>query len=181
MSTTVTYPAWAERVQAVTKEHFLDAYEREHETTMKVLRAYPPDKLDFRPHPRSNTARDLAWTFVLERNLATAVFNDAFANGIPAGSTPPPPPESWDELLATLEKAHREFGDLVRGMSEEELSAKVHFMLAPKTLGLVPRLWFAWYLLHDQIHHRGQFSVYLRMAGGKVPSIYGPSADEPWF
>ena len=29
----------------------------------------------------------------------------------------------------------------------------------------------------DQIHHRGQFSIYLRMAGGKVPSIYGPSAD----
>jgi len=24
-------------------------------------------------------------------------------------------------------------------------------------------------------------SVYLRMAGGKVPSIYGPSADEPWM
>jgi hypothetical protein len=26
-----------------------------------------------------------------------------------------------------------------------------------------------------------QFSIYLRMADGKVPSIYGPSADEPWF
>ena len=33
--------------------------------------------------------------------------------------------------------------------------------------------------LHDQIHHRGQFSVYLRLAGAKVPSIYGPTADEP--
>ena len=35
-------------------------------------------------------------------------------------------------------------------------------------------------MLWDQIHHRGQLSVYLRMAGGSVPSIYGPSADEPW-
>lgn len=33
----------------------------------------------------------------------------------------------------------------------------------------------------DSVHHRGQFSVYLRLAGGKVPSIYGPSADEPWM
>ena len=32
----------------------------------------------------------------------------------------------------------------------------------------------------DQVHHRGQFSVYLRMAGGKVPSITVPPADEPW-
>ena len=38
-----------------------------------------------------------------------------------------------------------------------------------------------WFLLHDQIHHRGQFSIDLRMADGKVPSIYGPTADEPWF
>ena len=30
-------------------------------------------------------------------------------------------------------------------------------------------------------HHRGQVSVYSRMAGAKVPSIYGPSADEPWM
>jgi uncharacterized damage-inducible protein DinB len=36
-------------------------------------------------------------------------------------------------------------------------------------------------MLCDQIHHRGQFSVYLRMADGKVPSIYGPSLDEPWM
>jgi uncharacterized damage-inducible protein DinB len=29
------------------------------------------------------------------------------------------------------------------------------------------------------IHHRGQLSAYLRPMGAKVPSIYGPSADEP--
>ena len=33
-------------------------------------------------------------------------------------------------------------------------------------------------LLHT-IHHRGQLSTYLRPMGGKVPSIYGGSADEP--
>jgi uncharacterized damage-inducible protein DinB len=31
----------------------------------------------------------------------------------------------------------------------------------------------------DLVHHRGQMSVYIRLAGGKLPSIYGPSADEP--
>ena len=34
--------------------------------------------------------------------------------------------------------------------------------------------------LFDAIHHRGQLSIYVRlMAGGRVPSIYGPSADDP--
>ena len=54
---------------------FLEAYEREHEITMRVLRAYPTDKLELRPHPRSKTARELAWIFVLERGLGTRVWN----------------------------------------------------------------------------------------------------------
>ena len=36
-----------------------------------------------------------------------------------------------------------------------------------------------WGMLFDAIHHRGQLSTYLRPMGGKVPSIYGPSADDP--
>jgi uncharacterized damage-inducible protein DinB len=36
---------------------------------------------------------------------------------------------------------------------------------------------FLWFILFDAIHHRGQLSAYLRPMGGKVPSIYGPSAD----
>jgi uncharacterized damage-inducible protein DinB len=31
--------------------------------------------------------------------------------------------------------------------------------------------------LRHSIHHRGQLSSYARAMGGKVPQIYGPSAD----
>jgi uncharacterized damage-inducible protein DinB len=41
----------------------------------------------------------------------------------------------------------------------------------------MPRQGLAWMLMLDAIHHRGQLSTYLRPMGGKVPSIYGPSAD----
>ena len=50
---------------------------------------------------------------------------------------------------------------------------------APRTIGDVPLAQFLWMTLCDQIHHHGQFSIYLRMADGKVPSICGPTADEP--
>jgi len=33
--------------------------------------------------------------------------------------------------------------------------------------------------LLDDIHHCGQFTIYSRMAGARVPQIYGPSRDEP--
>ena len=35
--------------------------------------------------------------------------------------------------------------------------------------------------LNHWYHHRGQLSVYLRLLDVPVPSIYGPSADEPPF
>ena len=162
------------------RQLFLNAYEREHEITMRVLRAYPTDQLELRPHPRAKTARELAWVFVAERGLGTHVMEDAFASGGPSGE-PPAAPESWDEILSALEEAHHQFGDLVRGLSDESLRQTVKFFVGPKTMGDVSRLHFLWFLLHDEIHHRGQFSVYLRMAGGKVPSIYGPSGDEPWM
>jgi uncharacterized damage-inducible protein DinB len=162
------------------KETFLATFDREHATTVKVLRAFPPDQLDLKPSPRSNSARELAWTFVLERGLGKMVWNDAFAEGMPAGEAPKPPQE-MEQILSALESANREYRDLIASASDEELDEKVHFFTAPKTMGEITRHDWIWFLLHDEIHHRGQFSVYLRIAGAKVPSIYGPSADEPWM
>jgi uncharacterized damage-inducible protein DinB len=34
--------------------------------------------------------------------------------------------------------------------------------------------------LNHLIHHRGQLTVYLRLVDVPVPSMYGPTADEPW-
>ena len=162
------------------KQQFLDAYEREHAITMKVLRAFPKDQLDLRPHPKLKTARELAWVLAQERGLGKAVYHNAFKDGVPPGRTTVPAPESWEAILGGVEKAHKELGDLVRSAPDEQLNEKVKFFTGPRTLGDWTRISFLWFLLHDQIHHRGQFSIYLRMAGGKVPSIYGPSADEPW-
>jgi uncharacterized damage-inducible protein DinB len=162
------------------KQQFLASYEREHATTMRVLRAYPTDKLDLRPHPKCKTARELAWMFVLERGLGTRVMNNEFAKGVPSGA-PPSPPESWQDILGALEKAHKDFADLVASIPDDKMFDPVKFFTAPKTLDDIPGLDFLWFLLGDQIHHRGQFSIYLRMADARVPSIYGPSADEKWF
>ena len=35
------------------------------------------------------------------------------------------------------------------------------------------------FVLNHMIHHRGQLSVFMRLLDVPVPSIYGPSADEP--
>jgi uncharacterized damage-inducible protein DinB len=107
------------------------------------------------------------------------VFNNEFPEKM-TGSMPPAP-DSWSDLLGALEKSTADFRQLVASTSEEDLEKKVRFMTGPKQIGEVTRMEWLWFLLHDEIHHRGQFSVYLRMADGRVPSIYGPTADEPWM
>lgn len=162
------------------RDQFLATFDRELATTMKVLRAYPEDQLDLKPSPRSNSARQLAWTFAMECHLGENLWNDAFRSAGMSGEWPQPP-DSWNELLQKVEESMGRWRALVAGASEESLTQTIAFFVAPKTMGEIPRIDVAWMLLHDQIHHRGQFSVYLRIAGAKVPSIYGPSGDEPWM
>ena len=163
------------------RQQFLEAYEREHATTMRVLRAYPPEKADLKPHPKCKSAIELAWIFVQECGLGQAGLHNAFASGNVGGGSAPPMPDKWEDVLAALEVAHVDFRKTFESFSDEQLMQPIKFFGAPKTLVDYPRLTFAWFLLSDQIHHRGQMSVYLRMADGKVPSIYGPTLDEPWM
>lgn len=160
------------------KQQFLDSYEHEHARTMRLLRAFPADKTDLKPHARLRSARELAWVFVMERGLGTQVMSGQFGSAPPSA---PPPAPAWKETLAGLEKAHKEFGDMIREMPDTKLQEPVKFLTGPKHMSDIPRMQFLWFMLSDQIHHRGQLSVYLRLADGKVPSIYGPSGDEPWM
>lgn len=179
--TTAATPASSAAVGAIPspRQQFLDAYEREHAITMRLLRAYPPEQSELRPHAKLKTARELAYIFVQECGLGIAGLNDAFGKGA-TGPSSPPVPEKWEDVLPTLEKAHAEFRKVFESFTDQQLLEPIKFFVGPKTIGDYPRLQFAWFLLSDQIHHRGQLSVYLRMADGKVPSIYGPTADEPW-
>jgi uncharacterized damage-inducible protein DinB len=161
------------------KQQFLQAYDREHETTMKVLRAYPADKLDMQPHPQCRSARDLAWVFVVERGLGMAVYENRLQELL--SGEMPQPPQDWDQLIRTFDDAHQQFRSMIAATPDEELNKEVTFFVGPQKMGEVTRLEWIWFLLHDEIHHRGQFSIYLRMADAKVPSIYGPTADEPWM
>jgi uncharacterized damage-inducible protein DinB len=54
-------------------------------------------------------------------------------------------------------------------------------MVAGNVVSDQPRYIFLRDTLSHLAHHRGQLTVYLRLLGAKVPSLYGPSADEQRF
>lgn len=159
------------------KQRFLRSYERDHATTLKVLKAFPGDKSEFRPHERSSTALKLGWTFVIgELLMLKALRGEKILGG---GS--PPAPDTWGAVLDAFNKGYDDIVVELRDPKNPDLEGTAEFFVAPKQTGEIPIPDFLDFLLDDQIHHRGQLSVYVRMAGGKVPSIYGPSADEAWL
>jgi uncharacterized damage-inducible protein DinB len=161
------------------KTRFLETLEREHERTMRVLRAYPAGQEDFRPHPKMRTAKEVAAPLWLGQSLMVRALTTGFDWSRPP--SPSKPPDTVGGLAEGIEKAHREVVETLNAVDDARLDQTVKFMVAPKTLGDIPTLDFLWFVLLDHVHHRGQFSVYLRASGAKVPGIYGPSADEPWL
>lgn len=161
---------------ATEKDMFLRTLGRESEITLKLLKAFPADKADFKPHVRSRSAKDLAWTFVVEQGLADA----AIKGKVDFSQARPPAPDDFSEVIAAFERAEHETEAKVSATSEDDLNQTLRFPAGPGKMIDLRRFDVLWTTLMDQVHHRGQLSVYLRLAGAKVPSIYGPSADEPW-
>jgi uncharacterized damage-inducible protein DinB len=157
------------------KEKFLQTWEREFQTTLRVLKAYPMTKVDLRPHEGSRSARELAWTFVVVESAIDGVVKEQIEFRKIAR-----PPATLQEIVGTYEKTHNEMVRKVKDLPEEEFDKPVKIPTGPGKMGDVRRGDIFMLMVMDMVHHRGQFSVYLRMAGGKVPSIYGPTADEPW-
>jgi uncharacterized damage-inducible protein DinB len=158
------------------KEQFLSTVAREFPTTMRVLKAFPAGKGDLKPHTKSKSACELAWMFVTEEKASEQALDGAIEFG-----KMPKAPTTIPEVIAAYEKNHAGFIERIKRTPDAELNTTVKFFTAPKQMGDVRKMDILWFMLMDSVHHRGQMSVYLRLADAKVPSIYGPSADEPWM
>lgn len=83
------------------------------------------------------------------------------------------------ELLEAFDKNAAACRAAIAGGSDESFMKPWSLLSGGKTLMTMPKVVVMRnFVLNHIIHHRGQLSVYLRMVGAKVPSIYGPSADE---
>jgi uncharacterized damage-inducible protein DinB len=151
---------------------YLTLRRREFETTLKVLQAYPDDQAQMRPAAKSRTAIELAMTLLNEERVTTTlVETGAVSPSAFAGESP----SSMAAIISAWEHAAAKNDAMVETLSSEDFAGIVDFYGMQIPLGEA-----LWIELLDHIHHRGQFSVYLRLAGAKVPSIYGPTADYAW-
>jgi uncharacterized damage-inducible protein DinB len=155
------------------REYFNECFEAEKPKFVRVLKAVPPDQPEYRPHPRSTSAGDLVWLLASELRDACEVI-DRGEVAFVARPTPPVPEsiEAYEKNAADLEARLAKLGDA-------RWESKAKFLVDGKVVWETSMGDMLFGFLFDAIHHRGQLSSYLRPMGAKVPSIYGPSADDP--
>lgn len=146
----------------------------ERNAFVRVLKAIPNDRSDYRPDPKARTARELAWLFAVEEEALVSLIKDGVVEWKESK-----PPDHVDKIVAAYEKSSTEANDRMERLDDAAWNKKVRFLMDRGGVWEETLDQMVWGFLFDAIHHRGQLSTYLRPMGGKVPSIYGPSADDP--
>jgi len=150
------------------KALFTGFWTNESKTTRNVI-ARVPEGSDYRPDPKSRTAREIAWQIVCEEKMII----DALESG-KAEWAPPPMPATMKEVLEAYEKQREEIAARWDRLTAAQWDGNLEFFGQQR-----PASPMAWSFLFDIVHHRGQITTYLRPMGSTVPQIYGPSGDEP--
>ena len=140
---------------------------------VRVLKAVPQGRLDYRPDPKARTAAELAWMLAVEEAALVTLLD---AGAIEWKETRPP--ARIEEIVSAFERSAASVNERLARLDETGWQKKVKFQLEGGGAWEDTMSAMAWGFLFDAVHHRGQLSTYLRPMGSKVPSIYGPSADE---
>jgi uncharacterized damage-inducible protein DinB len=139
---------------------------------VRVLKALPAGRLDYRPHPKSRSAAELAWVLAAEE----AALLDLLNTGTIDWKEQPPP--GLDQIVGTFERSAAEVNARLEKLDAAGWQKPAKFVMGGQVAWEDTTEQMFWGFLFDAIHHRGQLSTYLRPMGGKVPAIYGPSADD---
>jgi uncharacterized damage-inducible protein DinB len=154
--------------------HLVETYASEINKTASVWSELQDAQLDFAPHRRSSTVRQiLAHQILSERRF--------FAEFI--GLPEPPvetllPPGDAPGVAAYVER----LVGLARARLPALAAGEESFWLAEVPFFDVrrERIWVFWRRVLHTAHHRAQVGLCLRLLEDRVPPTYGPTADVTW-
>ncbi len=155
----------------IVADHLLAALEYEIGTTTSVFAALPADKLTYAPDPKSKTAMALMRHITLE--------DEWLLSGVRDGAFAPMPDDSDACGILTPEDAVARYKERIPKVIAQLKALPADAFTRPVDFfgNVMPAVAILSVVVRHSTHHRGQLSTYLRPMGGKVPSIYGPTAD----
>jgi uncharacterized damage-inducible protein DinB len=164
-------------------EWFLAELDSEAAKTRRVLAEIPEGQREWKPHDRSMAfgyLTDLVANILSWVNLAITL-DELDVAPTSGPSHRPTPIQTIAEAITALDKAVAQAREALQKTDDAHLATSWRLLAGGKVVMEQRR--------HDVVrdtflhssHHRGQMTVYLRLLGARVPSVYGPSADDQQF
>lgn len=156
---------------------FLPEFDQEMATTRRVIERVPSDKGTWKPHQKSFSLAHLTQLVATMPGWITRTVRD---DGINLAGGPGYKDQTTESLLEQFDKHVREAREAIAGADDARFDTTWQLTMGDQVLFTQKRGEGVRQHINHLVHHRGQLTVYLRLLDIPVPSIYGPTADEPW-
>ena len=151
---------------------FQQTMSQEFERFHNVVAALPAARLDFRHDPKSRSAGELVGHLIGHIQDMIELLDDGIIH-----QRMQVPFSSLDDAVTDFDKSYRTLESKLQTVNDDIWARPADFFVGEQSITRAPTQALMWMLFLDSVHHRGQLSTCIRPMGGKVPSIYGPSAD----
>ncbi len=155
----------------------LPEFDQEMATTRRLLERVPSDKAQWKPHPKSFPLGHLAQLVATMPGWVTKTIRDREIN---LATSPGYSFEKTETLLGQFDGHVREAREVLASAKDADFDVMWSLKRGEQVLFSAPRGTVVRQHINHLIHHRGQLTVYLRLVDVPLPSVYGPTADEPW-
>lgn len=158
------------------REYFKAMVEDELPRFTKVFEALPKDKLSYKhpEDPKGKTALELIKTMASEARTFQTILEKGDLDWATVSTDGL---EALEDVKGAFFEGLSKAAEVAGSMDDGTWNSPAKMHMGGEMGWETARGAMALSLMLDLIHHRGQLSTYIRPMGGKVPSIYGPSAD----
>jgi len=163
-------------------ESLLPEFDQEMAATRQLLARTPEAEAAWKPHPRSWNLGQLAIHLAMLPTWMVVTLQQTELDMNPPGGSSYRSPEfqSTAALLALFDESVRNARAAVAAASDQDFMVPWTLKNGGTTVFSLPRVAVVRsFVMNHGIHHRGQYTVYLRLRDVPLPSIYGPTADTP--
>jgi uncharacterized damage-inducible protein DinB len=161
------------------REFFIQRWEQEYSAFIRVFKALPANRLDYRPHPASRSAGQLVALLVSAQKNCIQLCKNRKSLYSGLRWQEPTTLGTQNQMISAYEHDHDTLAVQLHSLDDNGWNHQAWLIQGTDEILLKDTVGgLLWIALFDIVHHRGQLSTYIRPMGGKVPSIYGPSADD---
>ena len=158
-------------------QSLLSEFDQEMALTRKAIARVPDDKADWKPHPKSFS---LAHLTQLVSTMPGWLTNMVTETELDLAKSPGYSTQTTASLLAMFDTLVAQARATLSAATDADFAKSWSLKHSGEVLLTLPRREVVRQTINHLVHHRAQLTVYLRLLDVPVPSMYGPTADEPW-